>query len=98
MKKRKPIKEKIITGYVTAAEWHASGDVISICIETDDGEYMVENNKISQELYELLDDEVEVTGIIKKGKDGTNWIRVMDYEPLDHAIYDVDNMNEEELS
>ncbi|MBC8485390.1 MAG: hypothetical protein ISS66_02100 [Desulfobacteraceae bacterium] len=98
MKKRKPIKEKTITGYVISADWDLNGDVISICIETDNGEYMVEDNDLSQELFELLDEEVELTGIIKKGKDGTNWIKVMDYEPRDHEIYNEDNMDEEELS
>ena len=98
MKKRKKIKEKTITGYVTAANWDFNGNMISICIETDNGEYMVEDNDLSQELFELLDEEVELTGIIKKGKDGTNWIKVMDYEPRDHEIYNEDNMDEEELS
>lgn len=98
MKKRRPTKEKTITGYVTAVDWDLNGDVISICIETDDREYIVEDNDVSQELFELLDEEVEVTGIIKKGKDGMNWIKVMEYETLDHEIYNEDDMDEEELS
>jgi hypothetical protein len=98
MKKRKETREKTITGYVISADWDFNGNVISICIETDDVEYMVEDNDLSQELFGLLDEEVEVTGIIKKGKDGTNWIKVMDYETLDNEIYNEANMDEEELS
>ena len=91
-KKSEPPKEETITGYVVPNEWDNEDNVVAISISTDDDDYVVELNKLGEELFDFLDEDVEVTGIIRDDKDGTKRIRVTSYEVLE----DAEDENEED--
>jgi uncharacterized membrane protein YcgQ (UPF0703/DUF1980 family) len=82
MKKEIKGKEVTIKGFVTPEEWDNDDNVIAIGISTDDDDYVVELNKMGEELFDFLDDDVEVNGIVREGKDGTKHIRITGYEVL----------------
>jgi hypothetical protein len=83
MPKEKEKKELTVTGFVTATEWDDNDNVVAIEITTDDDNYMVDNNKQGEELFDFLDEEVEVTGFALEDRDGAKWISVTSYEVLD---------------
>ena len=83
MKKEKPGKEVTIKGFVSADEWDGRKNVIAISITTDDEDYRVELDKVGQELFDYLDEDVEVSGTIRQEKNGTKFIRVTHYEVLE---------------
>jgi hypothetical protein len=92
IKKSQPPKEETIVGYVVPNEWDNEDNVVAISITTDDDDYVVELNKLGEELFDFLDEDVEVTGIIRDDKDGTKRIRVSSYEVLE----DVEDEYEED--
>ncbi len=92
IKKSEPPKEETIVGYVVPNEWDNEDNVVAISISTDDDDYVVEVNKLGEELFDFLDEDVEVVGIIRDDKDGTKRIRVTSYEVLE----DVEDENEED--
>lgn len=88
MKGKKMVKEKqkqeiTITGFVTGTEWDDNDHVVSIEISTEDDDYMVDNNKQGEELFDFVDEEVEVTGFVREDRDGAKWVTVTSYEVLD---------------
>ena len=68
MKKEKPGKEVTVKGFVSADEWNGRKNVIAISITTDDEDYRVELDKVGEELFDYLDEDVEVTGTIRQEK------------------------------
>ena len=90
MKKGKPPREETIVGYVVPSEWDSEDNVVSISITTDDDDYVVEMNKLGEELFDFLDEDVEVTGTVRDDKDGTKRIRVISYEVLEDVEEDED--------
>jgi len=92
MKKDKTAKEETIVGYVVPSEWDNDDNVVSIAISTEEDDYLVEMNKLSEELFDFLDEDVEVTGLVREDRDGTKRIRITSYEVLE----DVDDDFEEE--
>ena len=92
MKQSKPPREETIVGYVVPSEWDSEDNVVSISISTDDDDYVVEMNQLGEELFDFLDEDVEVTGTVREDKDGTKRIRVISYEVLE----DVDDGDEDE--
>ncbi|MEJ2723711.1 MAG: hypothetical protein P8175_03525 [Deltaproteobacteria bacterium] len=83
MRKEKPGKAVTIRGFVSADEWDGRKNVIAISITTDDEDYRVELDKVGEELFDYLDEDVEVTGTIRQEKNGTKYIRVSNYEVLE---------------
>ena len=92
MKKDKAPKEETIVGYVVPSEWDNDDNVVAISITTDDDDYLVEMNKLGEELFDFLDEDVEVTGTVREDRDGTKRIRVTSYEVLE----DVDDEYDED--
>ena len=92
MKKSKPPRDETVVGYVVPSEWDSEDNVVSISISTDDDDYVVEMNKLGEELFDFLDEDVEVTGTVREDKDGTKRIRVISYEVLE----DVEDEYEDE--
>lgn len=88
LKKSQPPKEETIVGYVVPNEWDNEDNVVAISISTEDDEYVVELNKLGEELFDFLDEDVEVTGVIRDDKDGTKRIRVTGYEVLEDVEED----------
>ena len=52
----------------------------------------IKETSIIEELFDFLDEDVEVTGIVREDKDGTKRIRVISYEVLE----DVDDEYDDE--
>jgi hypothetical protein len=90
--KRIMAKEETIKGSVVATEWDKNNNVIAIGILSEDDDYVIDDsNDVGRELFDFLDEEVKVTGIIKKGRRGSKVITIMDYEVLhqdDYGLYD----------
>lgn len=105
MKKEKKQKEVTIRGFVTPEEWDNDDNVIAIGISTDDDDFLVEINKLGEELFDFLDEDVEVTGIVREDKDGTKRISITSYEVLDtdyedeedYDGYDYDDDGDEDM-
>jgi len=79
--KKKAGKEITILGFVSEVE-NENDEFSGVKISTDDDDYYVIQNKISKLLENLIDEDVEVTGIVSAGADGINYITVTDYEVL----------------
>ncbi len=84
--------EITISGLVMATDWNDDDDIEDFEISTDDDSYYVEKNAIWDELVDLWDTHVEVTGIVTEEKDGTKRVLVTSYEPLDDPSYDDDEV------
>ena len=92
MKKDKTAKEETVVGYVVPSEWDNEDNVVAISISTEDDDYLVEMNKLGEELFDFLDEDVEVTGLVREDRDGTKRIQITSYEVLE----DVDDGYEQE--
>ncbi len=98
MKEQKTPTEETLTGFVIPDEWDNNDTVIAIAISTEDEDYLVERNKQGEELFDFLDEDVEVTGFVREDKDGTKHISVTTYDILhldddeddDYGDYDGD--------
>ncbi len=77
-----PEKEVTITGLVTAWEWDEDNNVTAVAVSTDDDDYVVDNNDLGEELMELIDHEVEVTGTVSTDEDDLKTIVVTKYKDL----------------
>ena len=91
MKKSNPEREITLTGFISVEEWDSEDNVTAIGISTDDDDYLIDDNKAGEELFDFLDEDVEVTGIVREDKDGTKHITVTSYEVLD-----IDDFDEED--
>lgn len=90
MKKKRREKEVHIIGYVISTGQDFNDLTSAISFETEDDEYFVEDNKLGEELFDLVDDKVEVTGMVKEDEDGTKWIRITSYEVLESEYVNTD--------
>ena len=79
--------EITFSGYVTANEW-VEDNVDSIAISTDDDDYLILSNGMEEELMDHLDEEILVTGLVGRDKDGSKWVRVISYEVLEDDEYE----------
>ena len=69
-----------ISGIVIPVQWDASGKVITVTIHTNDEKvFWVEHTKIGNELLNLGQAEVEVTGKIRERIDGKTSIGLKAY-------------------
>jgi len=79
---RKNVTDKPVTlsGVVTAARWDKGEQVTSVTISaTDEQEYLVENTSKGRELLELIHEQVQVVGVVKKNSEGKKIICVDRY-------------------
>ncbi len=75
-------KEVTLTGYIVPADWDSDDNVISICFATEEDEYIIEPNKISEALFDLLDEDLEVTGFLGEEEDGARHLTITGYDVL----------------
>lgn len=90
-------KETTIQGVVTELDWDDEGNVISLAIdvtvesvEDEDGEMIEESEYYTvvlddkgKELLKLVDETVEVTGIVKVDKEDNKTIKVKKYKVIE---------------
>ena len=63
------VGERLITikGIVIPVDWDKEGKVVAAAISThDEDEYLIDNNHKGRELLDLLQEEVQVTGIMRE--------------------------------
>lgn len=80
MKKPKKQIEVTLTGYIVPEEWDMNDNVSAIGLITEEDDYLIELNKIGEELFDFLDEDLEVTGSVREDKDGTKHITITEYE------------------
>ena len=74
----------MISGIVIPAQWDADGKVVTVTIHTNDEKvFLVEHTKIGNDLLNLIQKEVEVTGKIRERLDGKTSIGVKSYKIVD---------------
>ena len=95
MKKSEPPTEVTIVGHVTPSAWDNDDNMIGISVATDDEDYVVELTRTGEELFDFLDENVKVTGILRTNRDGTQRISVTNYEVLDNMDEDSYGGNED---
>lgn len=83
-----------IVGTVTAWEWDDDNNATAIAISTEDDDYVVGQNDLGNELLELLDHEVEVTGTVSVNDDDEKVIMVTEYK--DFGIVETEDEDESE--
>jgi hypothetical protein len=80
MKKSDRDREVTISGYLRATEWDDEDNVVGMEIKTDGEGYVVEADSFWDDLMGMLDEEVEVTGVVEEEVDGTKRISVTNYD------------------
>ena len=72
---------KTVRGIVIPADWDDAGNVLAIAVSAPgEKQYIVEHNALEKELKRLIRQEVEVMGVVGKGRKGWNKITVKAYE------------------
>lgn len=84
MIKKIKTKEEILRGYIVATEWDEFDNVTEVSLQTEDNDYAIDlSTALGREMFDFLDQEIEVTGIVRQDRHGENIITVMDFEQLD---------------
>ena len=82
MKTDAKTSETRLIGRVVEKREDRTDEAFPVVISTDHGDYRVEPNPLSEELFDRLDMKVEVVGFLERDKEGTRRIRVTDYKLL----------------
>ena len=71
----------IVRGIVIPVEWDDEGNALATTISSPgEEEYLVEHDAKGKELLRLIRQEIEVSGIVRKGIKGRNAITVRSYQ------------------
>ena len=69
-----------VRGVVVPAGWSDNGDVTAVAISAiGEEEYLVDDREKRDELCELIQEEIEVTGVVIAREDGNKGILVLRY-------------------
>jgi hypothetical protein len=80
---KKKGRKPVISGIVIPAQWDEDGKVVTVTIHTNDEKvFLVEHTKIGNDLLNLIQKEVEVTGKIRE-LDGKTSIGIKSYKLVD---------------
>ena len=72
---------KTVRGILIPADWDDAGNVLAVAVSAPgEKQYLVEQNSLEKELRRLIRQEVEVMGVVGKGRKGWNRITVKAYE------------------
>jgi hypothetical protein len=72
---------KTVRGIVIPADWDDAGNVLTIAVSAPgEKQYIVEQNSLGIELKGFMRQEVEVIGVVGKGRKGWNSITLKAYE------------------
>ena len=76
-----------ITGIIMPHNWSADGKVTQLAIYTNEEEvYLVEHNRLEQELIIHINRKVEVKGKKSERLDGKKYIRIQNYFVLEETV------------
>lgn len=77
-------KFSVVSGLVVPVQWDANGNAVTVSIHTkDENVFLVEHTKIGNELLNLIQAEVEVTGKIRERIDGKTSIGIKSFKTSD---------------
>ena len=77
-------KFSVVSGLVVPVQWDANGNAVTVCIHTkDENVFLVEHTKIGNELLNLIQAEVEVTGKIRERIDSKTSIGIKSFKTSD---------------
>ena len=86
-------EEIALEGIIIAEDWDDDLNLVSVRIIGSDGEdYLVENDATGEELLELVEERVFVTGIVRENEDGSKVVAVEEWDiverqaPGAHAV------------
>ena len=82
-----------ISGVINALEWDDDDNITAISLSTDDENYIVEPNRLGKELFDCVDEEVEIVGMVSRKGDDELYVKVTGYEILD--FFDDDDYDDE---
>jgi hypothetical protein len=77
-----PSEETTITGTVYAVAWDNDDNVIEAFIEGEGEDYIITDDSVGHQLFEMGGAYVEVKGVIGKDADGNRTITVVNYQVL----------------
>ena len=78
-----------VTGIIMPNNWDTNGKVTQIAIYTNAEEvYLVEHNRLGQELLNYINCRVEVSGKKSERLDGNRYIAVQKYVVLEELVED----------
>lgn len=84
--------EMVFSGSVMATEWDDDDNITALEILSEDEYYFVEKNALWDELVDLWQEDVEITGIVTEERDGSKRVLITSYEILDENLYDDDEI------
>ena len=80
----------MISGIVIPDQWDANGKVVTVAIHTNSEKvFLVEHNRIGNDLLRLIHKEVHVTGKIRERFDGKTSIGIKSYKTADKNSLDL---------
>lgn len=80
--------EMTFSGSVMATEWDDDDNITALEILSEDEYYFVEKNALWEELVDLWQEDVEITGIVTEERDGSKRVLITSYEILDEINYE----------
>jgi len=84
MKRKMKTKEEILKGTIVATEWDRHDKVTEVSLQTEDDDFVIDlSNAYGKEMFDFLDHEVEVTGIVRQNRHGVKIITVMDFQQIE---------------
>ena len=82
----KAAREVLLTGYIE--EYEADDNDDGLRLATEDEEYYIKLDRKGKELFDYVDEEVQVKGQAMTADDGLNWIAVKSFDVI---AYDDDD-------
>jgi hypothetical protein len=82
VKKKKGTDNELtmVRGIVIPVDWDDEGNVLAAAISSpDEQEYLIKQDAKGKELVRLMRQEIEVSGVVRKGIKGCNTVTVKDY-------------------
>ena len=76
-------KTHCLSGVITPFEWKNNGRLMAISLSTDRGRYVIASNERGQELFDFIDESVQVVGEVVHDQKGQRVIIVSNYTFLD---------------
>jgi hypothetical protein len=96
MQKKRKInapKEMTVTGFVE--EFDSVGEGIGLMIATNEDNYLVNLNKNGNKLFDALDQQVKITGLVERDREGIKHITVTRFSVVEarkrQGSLDLDN-------
>ncbi len=89
MLRKAQFDERTITGVVVPFEWDEDDEelVFAVVVLTDEGdEFLVDDTDLGEELLELVDKRIKVTGWVEEDEDGDWMITVRSYKELQSPV------------